>query len=295
LAVYGEDGLDPVALDGQGCFLGGLAAGVAFGEVVVVGTDQYPGAAIGFLYGLGDGLEVAGVEGDGDGQAGHFVQRCARCVAFGNKNHVQDGADEVESADLGQAAGEVFLFQQPGAPILAAQDLQAPYLAGGVAHGDGGGAVLGRVPAHAVGLDALAGEVFALTGARAVAVPDLGGAVGGIQGQALAFGLGLLAVFGELGADGGGLVGVEGGSLDLDLLCAVVVAAPDAIGADDQQPAILGRDFVQGVPTPLLAVALDLAAPHTAEVQVVEDQAHRTQLGDDGVVVLHRAVARAWR
>ena len=170
-AILGEGRRQPGAADLERRGAGGSLAGVAFGEVVVVGGDDEGRPRVALLQRLGHGREVAGIEGHGDRQAGCLMDRGGGGVAL--CHHAAPG-DRPEQK-------EVPLLRQAGRPeilvaavfLLAAHQLHAVHLAGNVAHrhdelpavdravillsaGDGQ-PVAGE--AHAVRLDLLAAQV----------------------------------------------------------------------------------------------------------------------------------------
>ena len=290
--VADELGLDPRPAHRERGRLGGLAAGVAVGEVVVVGAQQDARALISFLDGLGYRLQVAGVERHHHRQAGRLVQRGGGGVALGDQHDVADDADGVEAALFRQSAREVFLLQLVAA-ILAADDLQPPHPASAIAHRDGERAIGRRRPAQAMRGHALAGQVVALAIAGNVLAPHHRRLGRGPLGFALAFGLGLLAVVGQALFQRRGLLGRQRPALDLDLLRVAVVALPHAIRADDDLPAFVVGDLMQPIPAAILAVAVHHLAAHRP---VIPDQQPRrrwpspSQIQPEALELLHHAV-----
>ena len=108
-------------------------------------------------------------------------------------------------------------------------------------------------------------------------------------GFACALQLDALPVLGQAALQRGGLVGGERvGLAQFDLLGVVLVAAPDAVAADDQQRAVRLRELVEHVPAALLAAAaFHLAANHAADLQAAagEDQAEAGELAQHVIVV----------
>ena len=81
-AFFSEKRDEVLRAVGGGGQTGGLDAGIAGAGEVVVGTNQDVAAV--FFGEVGDdGLERSGIEGDGDRQAGGFMQRGGGSVAFG--------------------------------------------------------------------------------------------------------------------------------------------------------------------------------------------------------------------
>ncbi len=74
-----------------------------------------------------------------------------------------------------------------------------------------------------------------------------------------------------------------GGNLDLaqlDLASGVVIAVPDAEAAHDQQVSAIGGQFVQPVPAPLFAVAINPASnrPGRPDPQLIDNQPRLAEL-----------------
>ena len=199
-ALFGEFGLAPAGAVGGGGEAGGFDAGIAGGQIVVVGADQDLAGAVFFGEVGNHRHDRSGIEGDGNGQAGGHVQAGGGGVAFGDEDQAAGyAADQVVGADFVHAGWPILLFELVAA-LGAPNDLQADDTAIAL-HGDGQGAVAGWRVAQAEGMDALALEVVGLAG-RHVEAPAALGFLGGFLGFGSAQGLGPLGLGFEAGAHG---------------------------------------------------------------------------------------------
>lgn len=132
--IVGEDRRQVGAADGQRCrlrsgdacilgsvrlatgrarwaigLLDGRLALAALAECVVIGTDEDLRFRVALVQGLGNGLQVAGVERDRHRVAGGLVQAGASGVALCDEDDPRRCADQVQVADLVEPCRPVFL------------------------------------------------------------------------------------------------------------------------------------------------------------------------------------------
>jgi len=140
--------------------------------------------------------------------------------------------------------------------------------------------------AQTVRAHGLAGQVGRVA-VRSQPGPHQHGAPRGCLRRALTLGVGAATVFGQAPLQGGALLIAELAIAlaQLHLLRAAVVAAPHAIGADDQQIAAGHLQFVQRVPATLLPIPLHLAADHAARLQRVDQKASVAQLAQHILII----------
>lgn len=285
--VVGEHRRDPLALHRQSGGGGGGDARVAFAEGVVVGAHQEAGALVALGHRLHHRQQVARVPGDHRAQARGLVQRSGRGVALGHEDHAGRcrRAQHEEVPLLREASRPEFLGRSTRGRrgLSGADDLQAVHPAVDVEQRDD--QLAGLAEAHTVGAHALAHQVLTLAFRRSLRPAgggDLRGAVGFLGAAAVV----LFPVLGEALLQRGALVGAQLGLPQLDLLRVAVVAAPHAVGADDQQRSLVGAQLVQVVPPALLAVALHLAPLEPPDLEVVDVEPRLAELAHHIVVVV---------